>query len=51
MRDELDREVAEVKPDAEGAEYDELTPEQAENMDSWPHETYANGPFSGPFPL
>jgi len=37
--DDLDREVAEIKLDAEGIEFDELTPEQAEYMDSWQHGT------------
>jgi adenosylhomocysteinase len=37
--DELDREVAEIKLEAEGVEYDELTPEQEEYMDSWQHGT------------
>ncbi|WP_136688459.1 adenosylhomocysteinase [Halorhabdus amylolytica] len=37
--DELDREVAEVKLDAEGVEIDELTPEQREYMDDWQHGT------------
>ncbi|NHN46032.1 adenosylhomocysteinase [Halostella sp. JP-L12] len=37
--DELDREVAEIKLDAEGVEYDELTGEQREYMDSWQHGT------------
>ena len=37
--DELDREIAEIKLDAEGVEYDELTDEQAEYMDSWQHGT------------
>ncbi|MEF8830086.1 MAG: adenosylhomocysteinase [Halobacteriales archaeon] len=37
--DELDREVAEIKLDAEGVEFDELTPEQEEYMDSWQHGT------------
>jgi adenosylhomocysteinase len=37
--DELDREIAEIKLEAEGVEYDELSPEQAEYMDSWQHGT------------
>jgi adenosylhomocysteinase len=37
--DELDREIAEIKLAAEGVEYDELTPEQAEYMNSWQHGT------------
>jgi len=37
--DELDREVAEIKLDAEGVEIDELSPEQREYMDSWQHGT------------
>ena len=37
--DELDREVAEIKLDAEGIEIDELTAAQAEYMDSWQHGT------------
>ncbi|WP_435176907.1 adenosylhomocysteinase [Halorussus sp. AFM4] len=37
--DELDREIAEIKLEAEGVEYDELTDEQAEYMDSWQHGT------------
>ncbi|WP_135827676.1 adenosylhomocysteinase [Halorussus halobius] len=37
--DELDKEIAEIKLDAEGVEYDELTPEQAEYMGSWQHGT------------
>jgi len=37
--DELDREIAEIKLDAEGVAYDELTDEQAEYMDSWQHGT------------
>ncbi|QSG08298.1 adenosylhomocysteinase [Halapricum desulfuricans] len=37
--DRLDREVAEIKLDAEGIEIDELTPEQREYMDSWQHGT------------
>ncbi|WEL16300.1 Adenosylhomocysteinase [Halorhabdus sp. SVX81] len=37
--DELDKEVAEIKLDAEGVEIDELTPEQREYMDSWQHGT------------
>jgi len=37
--DRLDREVAEIKLDAEGIDIDELTPEQREYMDSWQHGT------------
>ncbi len=37
--DELDREVAEIKLDAEGVEFDELTDEQSEYMSSWQHGT------------
>ncbi|WP_121821005.1 adenosylhomocysteinase [Halostella salina] len=37
--DELDREVAEVKLAAEGVEYDDLTDDQREYMDSWQHGT------------
>jgi len=37
--DRLDREVAEIKLDAEGIEIDELTPDQREYMDSWQHGT------------
>ncbi len=37
--DDLDREIAEIKLDAEGVEFDELTDEQAEYMDSWQHGT------------
>jgi len=37
--DELDREVAEIKLDAEGVEHDALTDEQREYMDSWEHGT------------
>jgi len=37
--DELDREVAEVKLDAEGVAYDELTEAQEEYMNSWDHGT------------
>jgi len=37
--DDLDREVAEIKLAAEGVEYDDLTDEQAEYMDSWQHGT------------
>ncbi|MFB6110070.1 MAG: adenosylhomocysteinase [Halodesulfurarchaeum sp.] len=33
--DGLDREVAEIKLDAEGIQIDEMTPEQREYMDSW----------------
>jgi adenosylhomocysteinase len=37
--DELDREVAETKLDAEGVAYDDLTDDQREYMDSWAHGT------------
>jgi adenosylhomocysteinase len=37
--DELDREIAEIKLDAEGVEYDNLTDEQEEYMGSWQHGT------------
>ena len=37
--DDLDREVAEIKLDAEGVEIDSLTDEQAEYMNSWSHGT------------
>jgi adenosylhomocysteinase len=37
--DELDREVAEIKLEAEGVEIDELTPEQREYLSSWDHGT------------
>jgi adenosylhomocysteinase len=37
--DELDREVAEIKLDAEGVAYDDLTDDQAEYMGSWQHGT------------
>jgi adenosylhomocysteinase len=37
--DELDREVASIKLEAEGIEIDELTDEQAEYLDSWQHGT------------
>ncbi|WP_226011289.1 adenosylhomocysteinase [Halomicrobium salinisoli] len=37
--DELDQEVAEIKLEAEGVEFDELTDTQAEYMDSWQHGT------------
>ena len=37
--DDLDREVAEVKLDAEGIAIDDLTDEQREYMDSWQHGT------------
>ncbi|PSQ55044.1 adenosylhomocysteinase [Halobacteriales archaeon SW_8_68_21] len=37
--DELDREVADIKLAAEGVEYDDLTDEQREYMDSWEHGT------------
>jgi adenosylhomocysteinase len=37
--DALDREVAEIKLDAEGVEIDGLTETQAEYMDSWQHGT------------
>ncbi|MGB9951722.1 MULTISPECIES: adenosylhomocysteinase [unclassified Haloarcula] len=37
--DELDKEVAEIKLDAEGVDFDSLTDAQAEYMDSWQHGT------------
>ena len=37
--DELDREIAEIKLDAEGIEIDSLSEEQTEYMDSWEHGT------------
>ena len=37
--DDLDREVAEIKLAAEGVEYDALTDEQREYMNSWEHGT------------
>jgi adenosylhomocysteinase len=37
--DELDREIAEIKLDADGVEFDSLTDEQAEYMGSWQHGT------------
>jgi adenosylhomocysteinase len=37
--DELDREVAGTKLDAEGVDIDSLSTEQAEYMDSWQHGT------------
>jgi adenosylhomocysteinase len=37
--DRLDKEVAEIKLDAEGVEFDALTDTQAEYMDSWQHGT------------
>ena len=37
--DDLDREVAEIKLEAEGIEIDELTPEQEEYLASWQHGT------------
>jgi adenosylhomocysteinase len=37
--DRLDREVAELKLEAEGIEYDDLTDTQEEYMDSWEHGT------------
>ena len=37
--DELDREVAEIKLDAEGIDIDELTPEQEQYLESWQHGT------------
>jgi len=37
--DELDREVADIKLAAEGVEYDALSDEQREYMDSWEHGT------------
>jgi adenosylhomocysteinase len=37
--DRLDKEVAEIKLDAEGVEFDALTDTQAEYMGSWQHGT------------
>jgi adenosylhomocysteinase len=37
--DELDREIAEIKLDAEGVDHDSLTDEQREYMGSWDHGT------------
>ncbi|KAA9399306.1 adenosylhomocysteinase [Haloarcula sp. CBA1130] len=37
--DRLDKEVAEIKLDAEGVDFDSLTDVQAEYMDSWQHGT------------
>jgi len=37
--DDLDREIAAIKLDAEGVEIDDLTDEQREYMDSWDHGT------------
>ena len=37
--DALDREVAEIKLEAEGVEYDTLTDAQREYMQSWDHGT------------
>src|SRR5699024_8191329 len=37
--DELDREIAEIKLDAEGLEIDELTEAQTDYMGSWDHGT------------
>ncbi|MEF8828833.1 MAG: adenosylhomocysteinase [Haloarcula sp.] len=37
--DRLDKEVAEIKLDAEGVDFDSLTDAQAEYMDSWQHGT------------
>ncbi|MFC7074981.1 adenosylhomocysteinase [Haloarcula halophila] len=37
--DRLDKEVAEIKLDAEGVAFDSLSDEQAEYMDSWQHGT------------
>ncbi|NHX39693.1 MULTISPECIES: adenosylhomocysteinase [Haloarcula] len=37
--DRLDKEVAEIKLDAEGVDFDSLTDTQAEYMDSWQHGT------------
>ena len=37
--DELDREIAEIKLDAEGVEIDEMTDEQVEYWNSWEHGT------------
>ncbi len=37
--DDLDREVAEIKLEADGVEFDDLSGEQREYMDSWQHGT------------
>jgi adenosylhomocysteinase len=37
--DELDREIAEIKLDAEGVDHDSLSDEQREYLDSWDHGT------------
>jgi len=37
--DELDREIAEIKLDAEGVDHDALSDEQREYLDSWDHGT------------
>jgi adenosylhomocysteinase len=37
--DRLDKEVAEIKLEAEGVEFDDLTETQSEYMDSWQHGT------------
>jgi len=37
--DDLDREVAEIKLDAEGVAHDSLSDAQREYMDSWQHGT------------
>jgi adenosylhomocysteinase len=37
--DDLNREIASIKLDAEGEEIDELSEEQREYMDSWDHGT------------
>jgi adenosylhomocysteinase len=37
--DELDKEVAEIKLEAEGVAFDDLSETQAEYMDSWQHGT------------
>jgi adenosylhomocysteinase len=37
--DRLDREIAEIKLDAEEVEHDSLTDEQQEYLDSWQHGT------------
>ena len=37
--DDLDREIAEIKLDAEGVDHDSLTDEQREYMGSWDHGT------------
>jgi adenosylhomocysteinase len=39
LPDNLDREVAEIKLDAEGVEFDSLTDDQREYMESWQHGT------------